>query len=369
MAKALPSPVGKEKQQCLTLRSKPINFHLFSQLSFKTMAHQFSSGVFFNNEPAWHKLGTVLDGTQPAREAFATANADWSTISTPVFDPAGLPIPGYQAITRGDTGNVLSIQSESYAIVQNEQLIRVAEALHEDATMDAVVVLNEGRKVAFTAKVNNSEADVLPGDTIHQYLVGCTSHDGTIAFQVMFSPVRVVCQNTLSYALGRAAVGASNKKMRIRHTRNANALIDHLPSIIDMQRQQFTAGIEELEAMAAKPCTAALFRQYCEGVFADQLVGFTNDKRGDKTSSRPKKLEDLAAWDSVANKFHGEGIGFDIKGVKGTMWGAYQAVTEYFSHDAGRAIDSTEAARQRLESLYWGTGAATIAKAHSLALV
>jgi phage/plasmid-like protein (TIGR03299 family) len=171
------------------------------------MSHQFTSGVFFNNEPAWHKLGTVLDGTQPAREAFAIANADWHTIGTPVFDPTGQPIPGYQAITRGDTGNVLSIQGESYTIVQNEQLIRVAEALHEDATMDAVVVLNEGRKVAFTAKVNNSEADVLPGDTIHQYLVGCTSHDGTIAFQVMFSPIRVVCQNTLSYALGRAAAG------------------------------------------------------------------------------------------------------------------------------------------------------------------
>ena len=39
MAKALPSPVGKEKQQCLALGSKPINFHLFSQLSFKTMAY------------------------------------------------------------------------------------------------------------------------------------------------------------------------------------------------------------------------------------------------------------------------------------------------------------------------------------------
>lgn len=332
------------------------------------MSHQFTSGVFFNNEPAWHKLGTVLDGTQPAREAFHTADADWQTISTPVFDPTGEPIKGYQAITRGDNGKVLSIQGDTYTIVQNEQLIRIAEAMHEDATMDAVVVLNEGRKVAFTAKVNGSEADVLPGDTIHQYLVGCTSHDGTIAFQVMFSPIRVVCQNTLSYALGRAAVGASNKKMRIRHTKNANSLIDHLPAIIDMQRQQFTAGIEELEAMAKTPCTSAMFRQYCEQVFADQLAGFTNDKRGDKTTARPKKLEDITAWDSVANKFAGDGIGFDIPGVQGTMWGAYQAITEYFSHDAGRALDSTEAARQRLESLYWGSGATTIAKAHTLAL-
>jgi hypothetical protein len=90
--------------------------------------------------------------------------------------------------------------------------------------------------------------------------------------------------------------------------------------------------------------------------------------RSDTTTARPKKLEDLAAWDSVANKFAGEGIGFNIPGVEGTMWGAYQAITEYFTHDAGRAKDSTEAARQRLESLYWGNAGATITRAHALAL-
>lgn len=332
------------------------------------MAHEFSSGVFLNNESAWHKLGIVLDGTLPAREAFRIADADWEVASTPIFCPMGSPIPGYQAITRADNGQVLSVQSESYSIVQNEQLIRIAEALHEDATMDAVVVLNEGRKVAFTAKVNGSEGEVVKGDEVHQYLVGCTSHDGSVAFQVMFSPIRVVCQNTLSYALGKAAMGAENKRMRIRHTKNANSLIDHLPAIINVQKQQFTAGLEELEAMAKKPCTAAQFRAYCEGVFADQLAGLTNDKRGDKTTARPKRLEDITAWDSVANKFAGDGIGFDIKGVKGTMWGAYQAITEYFTHDAGRAINSTDAARQRLESLYWGNGAAAITRAHELAL-
>jgi phage/plasmid-like protein (TIGR03299 family) len=313
------------------------------------MSHQFTSGAFFHGQAAWHKLGTVLDGTLPAREAFRMANADWQVKASPIFTSDMLEIPGHKAITRADNGTVLSIQKDSYSIVQNEQLIRIAEALHEDATMDAVVVLAEGRRVAFTAKVNNAEGEVVKGDTIHQYLVGCTSHDGTVAFQIMFSPVRVVCQNTLSAALGRAAAGSKAKKFAIRHTTNANTLISKLPQLIDMQRQQFTGGMEELKAMANKPCT-------------------TNDKRGDTTTARPKKLEDLAAWDSVANKFAGEGIGFNIPGVEGTMWGAYQAITEYFTHDAGRTKDSTEAARQRLESLYWGSAGATITRAHALAL-
>ena len=168
------------------------------------MAHQFSSGVFFHGQPAWHKLGTVLDGTLPAREAFAIANADWDVLSTPIFDPAGQPINGYQAVTRGDNGKVLSVQKDSYTIVQNEQLIKLAEALHEDASMDAVVVLNEGRKVAFTARIKGAEDEVIKGDEVCQYLIGCTSHDGSIAFQTIFSPIRVVCQNTLSATLNHA---------------------------------------------------------------------------------------------------------------------------------------------------------------------
>lgn len=336
------------------------------------MAHQFSSGVFFNGEAAWHKLGTVLDGTLPAREAFRLANADWEVISTPIFDPAGLPIDGYQAISRGDNGTVLSVQKESYCPVQNEQLIRLAEALHEEASMDAVVVLQEGRKVAFTARIKGAEGEVVKNDEVHQYFVGTTSHDGTVAFQALFSPIRVVCMNTLSATLRHADYAdkkGKRQRMSIRHTTNANALIDRLPEIISFKRQQFTATIEELQAMAQKPCTTAQFKQYCEKVFADQLAGLVNDKRGDKTTARPKTLLDLPQWDNLANKFEGEGIGFDLPGVKGTMWAAYNTVTEFLTHEAGRgASDSVDTARRRLESLYWGNAATTLDKAHALAL-
>jgi phage/plasmid-like protein (TIGR03299 family) len=349
---------------------KPANFCFVDQLSSQTMAHQFSSGAFFHGQAAWHKLGHVVEGTMPAREAFALGEADWQVVSTPILDPTGQAIDGYQAITRGDNGKVLSVQKASYTIVQNEQLIRLAEALHEDAEMSAVCVLDEGRKVTFTAKINGAEGEVLKGDEICQYIVGATSHDGSISFQTLFTPVRVVCNNTLSAALGHAdRTGATNKGKRIsiRHTTNCNALIDRLPEIIDIKRQQFTAGLEELEAMAAKPCTSVQFKQYCEQVFADQLAGTVNAKRGDKTTARPKILTDLPAWDAVANKFAGDGIGFDIKGVQGTYWGAYNAITEYMTHEAGRG-DDLEAARRRLESMYWGNGATTIAKAHALAL-
>ena len=132
------------------------------------MAHQFTSGVFLHNQSAWHKLGTVLDGTLPAREAFRIAKADFTVAGRPIYDADMRPIDGYQAITRTDTGTTLSVMNGTYTLVQNEQLIRLAEALHEDATMDAVCVLAEGRKVTFTARIRQAEGDVLRGDTIHQ---------------------------------------------------------------------------------------------------------------------------------------------------------------------------------------------------------
>jgi phage/plasmid-like protein (TIGR03299 family) len=329
------------------------------------MSHQFTSGAFFHGQPAWHQLGHVVEGTLPARDAFALGGALFNVAPRPIYTGDMQEIPGSKAITRTDTGAVLSVMSSTYQTVQNEQLLRVAEALREDIEIDAVCVLAEGRKVTFTATIRGAEGEVSKGDQVRQHLVGATSHDGTVAFQVLFSPVRVVCANTLAQALG--ASNAQNTR-RIRHTSNANDLIARLPLLIDVRRQQFTGGLEELKAMAATPCTDQLFREYVAGVFADQLRGTINDTRGNANTARPKTVEDLPFFESLEAKFQGAAIGADLPGMSGTYWGAYNAITEHLSHDAGRSKDPVESARQRLEALWFGRGADTANTAHTLAL-
>lgn len=327
------------------------------------MSHQFTSGVFLNATPAWHGLGTVLDGTLPPREAFCQADADFTVAGRPVLTSSGTPIDGYQAITRLDTGDVLSVMRDSYTPVQNEALIRIAEALHADLIMDAVCVLDSGRKVTFTAQIRNTEADITRGDTVVQNLVGVTSHDGSVAFQVMFTPVRVVCANTLAQALGHHSA-----RRTIRHTKGATALAARLPELVDIKRREFLGSLDELRALAATPCTTAQFHDYLRTVFADQLTGTTNEKRGDSSTSRPKVVTDLPYYESLRHKFDGAAIGSDLPGVRGTYWGALNAITEYVSHEAGRSKDPTEAARQRLESMWFGSNARLLDRAHTTAL-
>jgi phage/plasmid-like protein (TIGR03299 family) len=331
------------------------------------MAHEFTSGLFTRGQSAWYPLGTVIDGTCSAREAFRLAHADWSVNSVLIYDANLSPIDGYQLLTRSDNGGRLAVHADSYKIIQNEELIKVAEAFEHHATMSAVCVLRDGARVTFSMEVTDAIADVLPGDAVRAYLVGITSHDGKVAFQILFSPVRVVCNNTMSQAIGLADRGDASHRIKIRHTLNAADVIRQIPQIIDVQRRQFTGGIQELRAMAAKPCSLADFRRYVSAVFADQLAGTINQERGNPASARPKQLEDLPLWELVSGKFEGRAIGADIPGFRGTYWGAYQSITEFLTHDAGRSKDRAKAAADRFESLYWGPSAATLTRAHTVA--
>ena len=185
----------------------------------------------------------------------------------------------------------------------------------------------------------------------------------------MFSPIRVVCQNTLSAALGVASSQRyRDSSIRIRHTKNADSLIARLPELVDVRRRQFIGGLDELRHMAATPCSMTQFRQYITTVFADQLQGTINDVRGDKSTARPRELEDLPGWASLQRKFEGDAIGSNLIASSGTAWGAYQAVTEFMTHESGKSKDPTEAARKRLESMWWGPAHETINLAHSAAL-
>jgi phage/plasmid-like protein (TIGR03299 family) len=339
------------------------------------MAHCFHSGVFYNNQNAWHNLGIVKDTPEPARIAFASAKADFTVLRHPIYRSTEADddsdsfeaevIPGFSVLQRNDNGAALHVATSTYEVIQTESMISLLEVLHEDIEMDSVVVLDEGRRVAASAKILDCSGDVLPGDTVETHLTVANSFNGTISFSVLFSPFRVECSNMLAAAMHYAE--NTNRILRIKHTKGAKALIERIPAAIDLQRRSITTQVEALQAMAATPCLSSQFRDYCQNVFATQLAGTVNDVRGDDTTARPKTLDDLPYWGNL-QRLYDDGIGFDIPGVRGSYWGAYQAISQFLTHEAGRTKDPVEASRARLESLYWGSAGATLTRANDIAL-
>jgi phage/plasmid-like protein (TIGR03299 family) len=353
------------------------------------MSHQFTSGVFLNDTAAWHGLGTVLSGTLPARDAFERAGALFPVETVPLW--AGNPSdPGLQdqiaailassdpleakhaeicwqirqafhslqstrtGIWRRDEGRILGTAGPDYQVIPNERLLQFAEAIREEVDMDAVVVLRNGAKVAFTAKIRGTDQEVVPGDAVYRNIVGYLGHDGSTAFGGLFSNIRVVCANTLGFALNDA--NRHGRQFTIRHTENDVAQIDQVLGSIDIARQQFKQVVDDYRSLREVPMDLELYRHWLEQVYQVPAVRNGESERPGRISDMPRKWAQLEqAWN--------HGLGRAIPGVSGTAYWALNCVTEVESSQRTKG-----AGQRRLHSTLFGSGAAVIKRANDLAL-
>ena len=276
-------------------------------------------------EKAWHDLGQVVDGTLPAREAFTRANALFTVEKAPLIFRN--PVTGVESASehrcatyRTDTGDQLGTVSLGYEVIQNEELCKFAEMLRDDCEMETVVVLKGGAKIAFSAKILGTDAEVVKGDVIHRRLNGYLSHDGTTSFGGMFSNVRIVCSNTLGWAMQDA--NKHGKQFKISHTKLGVSQIDSTLRSIDIARQTFNQEVEDYKRMAETQMDFDSYRTWLT-----DLYNMPSIKMDDGTL-RPGQIEDSKVkWNKLRNAWAG-GYGTSIDGVSDTVWGAFNAVTE-----------------------------------------
>ena len=181
------------------------------------MPANFTSGWLGNGQAAWHGLGTVTEGTLPAREAFETADALFTVEKRELAitntrrrhkrdgnlkEPSCLSTIGHLwSCPYRHPSFARCCQSRQYEIVQNDSLLRMAEFIREEVDMDCVIVLSDGAKVCFTATLRGATTDIVPGDTVKRRIVGYLGHDGKTGCGAKFTNIRVVCQNTLTAAM------------------------------------------------------------------------------------------------------------------------------------------------------------------------
>ena len=245
--------------------------------AFKMPAN-FTSGWLGNGERAWHGMGVVTDGTLPAREAFETADALFTVEKRELHVPIEVNRPGdtYLAghgavefqgsgsfgIVRTDTQALLGVVSKQYEIVQNDSLLRMAEFIREEVDMDCVIVLSDGAKVCFTATLRGAETDIVPGDTVKRRIVGYLGHDGKTGCGAKFTNIRVVCQNTLTAALGESGAHSS-----ITHKNGANNNFDALIESIDVARQDFVTECELMREFSREAMNLNQFNEFVDEVY------------------------------------------------------------------------------------------------------
>ncbi len=331
-------------------------------------------------EVPWHRLGTILDAPPTVAEAIRLAGLEWTAQLDPTFvaEPfddaaivallsgAGLDgdtitqvstllpdfVPGAQlatqAVRRSDSREIIGEVGAGFRPVQNAEALEWFTPLLEEGlvTLETAGSLWGGSKVWIMARLAADAVDICRDDAIDPFLLLTHGHDGKLALRAGLSPVRVVCNNTLSLALGREGLST------IRHTRNAAAMLDDARSAIRAEITRFEQAADSWRFLASVPATDKDLEAYVRGVFG------TDGEEAALTAEIP---ESGGAGSRVLPKVRELWEGG--RGAKpGTWWAAYNAVTEYLSHERG------DDDARRFEALHFGEGRRLNARAISFAL-
>lgn len=121
-------------------------------------------------------------------------------------------------LMRSDTEEALSVVSGDYHMVQPKEVLEFYRDLVATCgySLETAGALNGGKKVWALARTGMAEGIGDKGqdqDQLAAYLLLATSCDKTLATTVAFTSIRVVCQNTLSFAANDVR---SNKRLHLK---------------------------------------------------------------------------------------------------------------------------------------------------------
>lgn len=297
------------------------------------------ANMAYVGETPWHKQGTYLGEKEAmAEDMLIAAGMDWRVVENTVFHGSDSSeveeIEGYKAIVRSDTKDVLSIVKNRYTPLQNSEAFGVLDLFLSEtkAVWHTAGVLGKGERIWVLAKLPGN-IQVTKDDIIDKYFLLASSHDGSSSIQLRFTPIRVVCQNTLQMAL----IGEGSSIMKVKHTKNQGVKIKEALKILGLVEQVS----KEFETTAKEMYEFKMSDTDIDNYLAEILnIGQDCKEKvklyNDKSFTRFRSL--------VEN-----GIGTDIKDVKGSLWGVYNAVTEGVDHTDRKVKDN-------LKYIWFGAG-------------
>lgn len=289
--------------------------------------HGTQAAAVFARRDAWHELGTtVRDRAFTAEEAMTLGHlGGWDVRKVPLsateVTKAGvttIDAPGFATVrTNPFTGDpeALGVVGAGYTPLQNEAHAEFLNTLADEsgAVFDTAGSLRGGRQVFITMQLPES-LRVGGTDRVDLHIAALNSHDGSSAFRILITPVRVVCANTQA-----AALADHVSTVAIRHTRNAKAAVQTAREALGLTFAYVTAFEVEAERLINTVMTDDQFDALTRGVF------------GVSPTAAPKRTRqaERVRVDQLSHLFH---YAATQDGIRGTAWAGYQAVAEYVDH-------------------------------------
>jgi phage/plasmid-like protein (TIGR03299 family) len=339
---------------------------------------------------AWHKLGQQLDGAMFVEEALKACHADYEVQSRPIMvltpeiqermmngeaitadELIELTVPNTMATIRTDLNRSLGVVSDKYGIVQNIDAFRFVDMFcsgkfadrQDTPVIETCGVLGRGERVFVTAKFPKPIVlDARRDDLVEMYVVFTTSHDGTGSVRCMCSPIRVVCNNTLSLAMGNN-IG----RISFRHSSNVMDRLD----LLQQENAEFaykSMNVYEVYANGLKEefdhlRNIKVSEKELDNILAEVLLSPDAFKayKVDGINSSGVKTRGRNLFFNVKQTIE-SGVGQDNQETGTAMW-AINGLTTYYQNHANFSSDEI-----KFDSLMQGNAYNKVQKAHELLL-
>ena len=243
-------------------------------------------------QPAWHGLGTVFEDEVTTTEMLDLAHlSDWRVRLEDIEMP-GRTNKNFFATVRTNPfdgeADVLGVVGERYNPFQNEELFAFGDALIDGGgTWETAGAIKNGT-VVFGSMSLNREITV-NGDQTDSYLLLSTSHDGSHPIQASVTPIRVVCNNTLTFAIG-AGGRKAKQSYRVRHTQTTAGRVQVAREALGIAHAYLDAFEEEVKALTAVDVNDKKFHEIITAAYPKPDV--------DEADLRGGALASMTRWEN-----------------------------------------------------------------------
>jgi phage/plasmid-like protein (TIGR03299 family) len=311
-------------------------------------ANIFGTRFAGHRKPAWHEIGTVFEEVLTASEAFKLADMGYEVTKIPLV-PQGhedveTGIVGiFRLPTADDPEHVLfGTASGKYPIMSNEDLATLLDPISEKWPVETVGALNRGKTV-FTSLQAGSIGIGPKGkqDELKQFFLVSDTRDGKHSLTAAFTPIRVVCQNTLT--MGERAASVT---IKVPHLEGFEADTKVAVELMSAMGKSQSASLDAMNLLAKTKATKAKIAQIFEAAYPTPKPpsqvrladGITPDDLGAKayTAMLARFKESRERWEYYVGRAesmreHAQAR-YDVFGetskLGGTVWAAYNAVVE-----------------------------------------
>ena len=293
----------------------------------------------------WHGLGKPVPKDLPAEQMIRAAGLDWRVDLRQARGARQINKKGefsrYEVVRMPRHGTpeseiLLGVVSRRYQPLQNVEAFQFFDPIVGEgkAYFETAGALGEGERIWVMAKMPEA-MKIVRGDDCFKYLLLSNTHTGEGSVTVKFTTVRVVCQNTLMLAMEDG-----QKAYHVRHSKIMQFRLDELAEFLAITQDVFMKAEAEFKRLAKVAMIEKRLEHYLEAVFP-------------RTEAQKKKGTYPPRWGFVEEVFETR-PDLQLDGVRGTLWGAYNAITAFEDY---MQPQQEELPDQRLERTWYGSGA------------